>query len=125
MSEIIERRRGLLVAWEVAVAHADFHFYSAGPSVVIKSRAIYTRKKSLSYQIKFAVSQRQKSPAITAWRAKYCVSFLISEVAMYLEDQRFIHEDLERLEQGIADRVAEEPRNVCGALYTNLSSVLA
>lgn len=32
---------------------------------------------------------------------------------MVLEEQRFIHEDLERLEQGIADRVAEEPRNVC------------
>lgn len=31
---------------------------------------------------------------------------------MLLEDQRFIHEDLERLEQAIADRVAEEPRNV-------------
>lgn len=31
---------------------------------------------------------------------------------MVLEDQRFIHEDLERLEQAIADRVAEEPRNV-------------
>ncbi|KAL3706168.1 Pre-mRNA-splicing factor sap61 [Talaromyces marneffei ATCC 18224] len=31
---------------------------------------------------------------------------------MVLEDQRFIHEDLERLEQGIADRVAEEPRNI-------------
>ncbi|KAJ5349427.1 hypothetical protein N7541_007154 [Penicillium brevicompactum] len=31
---------------------------------------------------------------------------------MLLEDQRFIHEDLERLEQAIADRVAEEPRNI-------------
>jgi hypothetical protein len=31
---------------------------------------------------------------------------------MLLEDQRFIHEDLERLEQGIADRVVDEPRNV-------------
>lgn len=31
---------------------------------------------------------------------------------MPLEDQRFIHEDLERLEQGITDRVAEDPRNV-------------
>ncbi|KAI9373527.1 putative splicing factor 3a subunit 3 [Aspergillus egyptiacus] len=31
---------------------------------------------------------------------------------MFLEDQRFIHEDLERLEQAIADRVAEEPRNI-------------
>jgi hypothetical protein len=39
---------------------------------------------------------------------------------MVLEDQRFIHEDLERLEQGIADRVAEEPRNV-----SRLSSILS
>lgn len=31
---------------------------------------------------------------------------------MLLEDQRFIHEDLERLEQGIADRVIDDPRNV-------------
>ncbi|OQD74350.1 hypothetical protein PENDEC_c011G06880 [Penicillium decumbens] len=31
---------------------------------------------------------------------------------MLLEDQRFIHEDLERLEQAIADRVAEKPRNI-------------
>jgi hypothetical protein len=31
---------------------------------------------------------------------------------MVFEDQRFIHEDLERLEQAIADRAAEEPRNV-------------
>ena len=35
---------------------------------------------------------------------------------MLLEDQRFIHEDLERLEQAIADRVAEEPRNVSSSL---------
>ncbi|OJJ49018.1 hypothetical protein ASPZODRAFT_129391 [Penicilliopsis zonata CBS 506.65] len=31
---------------------------------------------------------------------------------MLLEDQRFIHEDLERLEQAIADRVSQEPRNI-------------
>lgn len=31
---------------------------------------------------------------------------------MLLEDTRGIHEDLERLEAAIADRVAEEPRNV-------------
>ena len=31
---------------------------------------------------------------------------------MLIEDQRFLHEDLERLEQGIADRIAEYPRNV-------------
>ncbi|KAJ5621036.1 hypothetical protein N7510_005020 [Penicillium lagena] len=31
---------------------------------------------------------------------------------MLLEDQRFIHEDLERLEQAVADRAAEEPRNI-------------
>jgi len=30
--------------------------------------------------------------------------------AMILEEQRFLHEDLERLEQAISDRVAEEPR---------------
>ena len=35
-----------------------------------------------------------------------------SVAIMLIEDQRFIHEDLERLEQGIADRVAGEPRNV-------------
>jgi len=31
---------------------------------------------------------------------------------MILEEQRFLHEDLERLEQGISDRVAEDPRHV-------------
>ncbi|KAI9035314.1 SF3a splicing factor complex subunit PRP9 [Aspergillus affinis] len=31
---------------------------------------------------------------------------------MVLEDQRFIHEDLERLEQAVADRVGDEPRNI-------------
>ncbi|PGH07058.1 hypothetical protein AJ80_08071 [Polytolypa hystricis UAMH7299] len=30
---------------------------------------------------------------------------------MLIEEQRFIHEDLERLEQGISDRVTDEPRN--------------
>ncbi|KAL3423101.1 splicing factor 3a [Phlyctema vagabunda] len=31
---------------------------------------------------------------------------------MILEEQRFLHEDLERLEQGISDRVAEDPRHI-------------
>ncbi|WEW56207.1 Pre-mRNA-splicing factor sap61 [Emydomyces testavorans] len=31
---------------------------------------------------------------------------------MLVEDQRFIHEDLERLEQGISDRILDEPRNL-------------
>lgn len=31
---------------------------------------------------------------------------------MLLEDQRFIHEDLERLEQAVTDRICEEPRNI-------------
>lgn len=31
---------------------------------------------------------------------------------MLLEEQRFLHEDLERLEQGIADRIGEEPKHV-------------
>ena len=31
---------------------------------------------------------------------------------MILEDQRFIHEDIERLEQGISDRLLDDPKNV-------------
>ncbi|KAI1263526.1 hypothetical protein F5Y18DRAFT_393198 [Xylariaceae sp. FL1019] len=31
---------------------------------------------------------------------------------MLLEEQRYLHEDLERLEQGIADRIGEEHRNI-------------
>ncbi|KAI9750362.1 MAG: hypothetical protein M1815_001850 [Lichina confinis] len=31
---------------------------------------------------------------------------------MILEEQRFLHEDLERLEQGISDRSLDEPRNI-------------
>ena len=31
---------------------------------------------------------------------------------MLVEDQRFIHEDIERLEQGISDRFLEHPSNV-------------
>ncbi|KAI1176111.1 hypothetical protein F4777DRAFT_547837 [Nemania sp. FL0916] len=31
---------------------------------------------------------------------------------MLLEEQRFLHEDLERLEQGIADRISEEPKDI-------------
>lgn len=34
---------------------------------------------------------------------------------MLYEDLRFIHEDLERLEQAVADRVAENPANVSAA----------
>lgn len=39
---------------------------------------------------------------------------------MLLEDQRFIHEDIERLEQAVADRVAQEPRNV--STHSSVSS---
>lgn len=31
---------------------------------------------------------------------------------MLLEEQRYIAEDLERLEQGVADRIGEEPKVV-------------
>lgn len=44
---------------------------------------------------------------------------------MLLEEQRFLHEDLERLEQGISDRVAEDPRHVngsCSLKYLNQRS---
>ena len=37
---------------------------------------------------------------------------LVTYCAMLLEEQRFLHEDLERLEQGISDRVAEDSRHV-------------
>lgn len=38
---------------------------------------------------------------------------------MIIEDQRFVHEDLERLEQAISDRLAEDPRNV-GTLASDI-----
>ena len=41
-----------------------------------------------------------------------------------LEEQRYIHEDLERLEQGIADRVWEEPKHVSTASHrSNIAAV--
>lgn len=46
---------------------------------------------------------------------------------MLLEEQRFLHEDLERLEQGISDRVAEDPRHVnapCSLMYLNQCSLV-
>ena len=39
-----------------------------------------------------------------------------------LEEQRYVHEDLERLEQGIADRIRDEPKNVSSSL-TNMFEV--
>jgi splicing factor 3A subunit 3 len=43
---------------------------------------------------------------------------------MILEEQRFLHEDLERLEQGISDRVAEEPRHVRAPQRSNIPAQL-
>lgn len=40
---------------------------------------------------------------------------------LVLEEQRYIHEDLERLEQGIADRIHDEPKHVCYYLNPPLS----
>jgi hypothetical protein len=31
---------------------------------------------------------------------------------MLLEEQRYLHEDLERLESGISERIAEDPKHV-------------
>ena len=31
---------------------------------------------------------------------------------LVLEEQRYIHEDLERLEHGISDRIRDEPKHV-------------
>lgn len=43
---------------------------------------------------------------------------------MLLEEQRFLHEDLERLEQGISDRVAEDPRHVNAPLLLDVSELV-
>jgi splicing factor 3A subunit 3 len=43
---------------------------------------------------------------------------------MILEDQRYIHEDLERLEQGIADRIGDEPKHVSNSSQDVISSLL-
>ena len=43
---------------------------------------------------------------------------------MVLEEQRFIHEDLERLEHAIADRVVAEPRNVSRMCCLLLSRIV-
>ena len=40
---------------------------------------------------------------------------------MLLENQRFLHEDLERLEQAISDRVLEDPRHVSSFPVSHLS----
>ena len=37
------------------------------------------------------------------------------DTIMLLEEQRYLHEDLERLEQAIAQRVSEEPKLVSKA----------
>ena len=39
---------------------------------------------------------------------------------LILEEQRYVHEDLERLEQGIADRIRDDPKHV---RFANQSSV--
>lgn len=39
---------------------------------------------------------------------------------LILEEQRYVHEDLERIEQAIADRIADEPKHV-RSMRTRLS----
>jgi ubiquinone biosynthesis protein UbiJ len=43
---------------------------------------------------------------------------------MVLEEQRFLHEDLERLEQAIADRVTEEPKHVSNLEHISIVRLL-
>jgi hypothetical protein len=57
--------------------------------------------------------------AISSWYRAYFFSFhllflqaLLRYKMLVLEEQRYIHEDLERLEQGIADRIREDPKHV-------------
>jgi splicing factor 3A subunit 3 len=40
---------------------------------------------------------------------------------MLVEEQRYIHEDLERLEQGIADRMRDEPKQVSAIFLSSMS----
>ena len=42
---------------------------------------------------------------------------------MLLEEQRSLHEDLERLEQGIADHMGEEPKQVRMTSFSNHGAV--
>lgn len=55
---------------------------------------------------------RRKSEERTANISKDAEFWFAWSFTMVLEEQRFIHEDLERLEHAIADRVVAEPRNV-------------
>ena len=41
-----------------------------------------------------------------------CEAHSIHRTNMLIEDQRFIHEDLERLEQAITDRTLDDAKNV-------------
>lgn len=43
---------------------------------------------------------------------------------LVLEEQRYIHEDLERIEQAIADRIADEPKHV-RSLLTHVCAIPA
>ncbi|RMZ89549.1 hypothetical protein DV736_g3214, partial [Chaetothyriales sp. CBS 134916] len=63
--------------------------------------------------------KRIKDIDITSGRRDLDLATILAEepAAMLVEEQRFLHEDLERLEQAIAERVAEDPKNVrflCG-----------
>jgi hypothetical protein len=53
-----------------------------------------------------------------------CLGHLQGARMLVLEEQRYIHEDLERLEQGIADRIRDEPKHV-SLLNPNVPSTRA
>ncbi|RMZ79827.1 hypothetical protein DV737_g3254, partial [Chaetothyriales sp. CBS 132003] len=64
--------------------------------------------------IKKTKFKKIKDIDITSGRREMDLAAILAEepATMPVEDQRFLHEDLERLEQAIAERVAEEPKNI-------------
>ena len=88
----------------------------------MKTRAIRSawRFGHVSPPLPFKAQPLAETSIVKAYTSRFNIP-LSTRYNMVLEDQRFIHEDLERLEQAIADRVAEDPRNV--SLYVHPASV--
>lgn len=68
------------------------------------------------YQLNCLISWLETISLDTAPISSLSYRLILQASARYkmlvLEEQRYIHEDLERLEQGIADRIREDPKHV-------------
>lgn len=72
---------------------------------LLRQPRCWKRACTLACLLCFILISLQQSQEVTFFHSK--VYFI-----MLLEEQRYIAEDLERLEQGIADRMGEEPKQV-------------